>query len=93
MGALPCSSDSFSFSSETNAMSYHEQEDSLALIRAERLSGIPCPDAKSVEINRAGDGFACDKGSLNDQGQQHKLPIRCDNGGISWKLGSHGDGG
>lgn len=63
------------------------KENSLALIRAESLSGIPSPDAKSIEINSADDGFPRVKGSLNNEGQQHKLPIRCETSGISWRLG------
>lgn len=83
LGALPCSSDSFSFSSKRNAVSYHEQ----APARAESLLGIPSLEwkwlfiSKSVEMNGADDDFPWAKGSINNMSQQHKLPIRCENWG------------
>lgn len=40
--------------------------DSLALIRAEILSGIPSPDANSVEMNSDDDDFPRGKGRLNN---------------------------
>lgn len=64
------------------------KEDSLGL-KVESLSEIPTTDVKSVEMDGGVDGFPLGKGSLSNQNQQHKLPIRCRNrvleGGISWK--------
>lgn len=67
------------------------EDDSLALVRAEIFSGIPSPDANSVEMNSDDDDFPWGKDSLNNQGKEPKLQIRCENrgtlmeAGISWR--------
>jgi len=54
------------------------KEDSLGL-KVESLSEIPTTDVKSVELDGVADGFPQGKGSLSNQNQQLKLPIRCRN--------------
>lgn len=80
--ALPCSSDSFSFSSKRKAMSYHKQGGFTGPNKSREPFRTSLLWSKSAEMNRADDAFPWGKGSLNNQGQQHKFPIRCENRGL-----------